>query len=65
MEGGILAQSLSTLPAHAGASTGNGAVGPPHRETSDPSHRQVVCGGWEAGLPEEAGAGPLKSLKLR
>lgn len=28
MEGGILAQSLSTLPAHAGASTGNGAMGP-------------------------------------
>lgn len=63
MGGGIWAQSLCTLPAHAahaGASTGNGAVGPPHREAGNPSHRLVVCRlGGRAVLPEEVGAGPL------
>lgn len=37
-------------------------MGPPHRETGNPSCRRVVCAGGGALFPEEAEAGPLQSL---
>lgn len=40
-------------------------MGPPHRETGNPSRRRVVCAGGGGGgalFPEEAEAGPLQSL---
>lgn len=57
MEGGIWAQSLSPLPAQAGASTGNGAMGPCTGKQT--SITQASGGGV---LPEEARAGLLQSL---
>lgn len=37
-------------------------MGPPHRETGNPSHRRAGGGGWGPLLPQEVGAGPLQSL---
>lgn len=59
MEGGIWAQSLSPLPTQAGASTGNGAMGPWTGKQTP-----ITQASW-GGLPEETGAGLLQSpIKL-
>ena len=48
MEGGIWAQSLGTLPAHAGASTGNGVWGP-HTGKQAIHHTGWLYVGWGGG----------------